>query len=187
MTDEPIEDRIARADPEGLDDAARLDLARELARVHSLRDPVRASRAFRWALDVRRNAGDMDGDTTTWHLARALELTPDDDQLLDEYLREVADEGYAATSPTLEDVARSPGVSAERARTLAIAHTFAELWCVEVSMSEPTPADWIQRSLRATFAAAVAHGATEADWLAFRERVPRPPPIDAFARWTRPS
>jgi predicted DNA-binding WGR domain protein len=154
-----------------LSDDEKRELVGALLEATSFRDPALAVAAFRWALDDRLTSDDVDGDTITYHLIRMLELTPDDDALLFEYLRAVADADYAYTDRRLGDLAKLPGVSPARAKRLALGGTFVEGWCLEISRTRPTPPNWVADALRRSFRLAVELGATESDWLAMRDEL----------------
>lgn len=94
-----------------------------------------------------------------------------------------------ATSVTLPDIARNPGLSPERARKLALANTFVDTWRVELSRTDP-PQDWVVATLRRAYALATSLGASDADWRALRSeliakgiRSAERTPEDEPARW----
>jgi hypothetical protein len=170
MANEPIEDLIERVRDEEIDEDRRSELAQLVRTTTKFADAGRGSRALRWALDVARELDEVDGDTVTYHLARALELTPDDDELLREYLHEVADTEYFYTDLTLGEIAEKLR-DKPRARELALAGTFAELWVLGSYLSQSSPPQWAIDAARRAFALARKLGAEEAAWQAMRERL----------------
>lgn len=188
MANEPIEVTIERVRGEELDDERRGELAQQVRETRTFADAELGSRALRWALAVARELDDIDGDTATYHLARALELAPHDDELLHEYLREVADTEYFYTDLTLGEIAEKVR-DEPRARELALAATFAELWVLGSYLAQSSPPQWAIDAARRAFALARRHGADEAGWLAMRERLAQqiafanPPDAGAWARY----
>lgn len=169
-SEEAIEDRVERLRDEALDENAKRELAEDVRATRRFADPARGSRALRWALDVAREFDELDGDTVTYHLARALELAPDDDELLLEYLREVADTDYFYTDLTLTEIA-AKARDRQRARELALAAALADLWVLSAYLRQSSPPGWAIDAARRAFAAARELGADEAQWLATRARV----------------
>lgn len=188
MAKEPIEVTIERVRGEELDDERRGELAQQVRETRTFVDAELGSRALRWALDVARELDELDGDTVTYHLARALELAPHDDALLHEYLREVADTDYFYTDLTLGEIAEKTR-DVPRARELALAATFAELWVLGSYLAQSSPPQWAIDAAKRAFARARALGADEAGWLAMRERLARDfafrsdPDAGAWARY----
>lgn len=186
--EEAIEDLVERLRDEPLDDDRRRELAAQVRGTRTFADAGRGSRALRWALDVARDLDEVDGDTVTYHLARALELAPHDDDLLHEYLREVADTDYFYTDLTLPEIAARTR-DRRRASELALAGTFAELWVLGSYLSQVSPPQWALDAARRAFAAARQLGADEAAWQAMRERllveIPfrKDPGADAWVRY----
>lgn len=188
----PIEIEVEQRRETELDEDGRRELAERVRATRRFVDRERGSRALRWALEVARELDEVDGDTVTYHLIRALELTPDDDELLLEYLREVADTDYYYTDRTLAGLAgelRDPG----RARELALAGTLAELWVLGSYLSQSSPPGWAADAARRAFAVARSLGADESAWQATRTRVldqlrfRGDPAADAWARWAPPT
>lgn len=186
-----IEDLVERmCDDPGTDDERRA-LAARVRATAKFADPERGSRALLWALEVARELGEVDLDTPTLLLVRAVELTPSDDELLLEYLREVAASGYFCTELTLLDVALRRGNHDRHTRRLALAASFAEMYALGPYLSRSPPPRWATDMARWVFARArEAHG-DEQGWLALRDWLREQihdyddVPIDAWARHAR--
>lgn len=188
-----IEARIVRG-VDGLADEEKRELIIELWGKAEFSDARLAVRAFRWALDHQLSSDDVDGDTVTRTLIRMIGLTPDDDALLLEYLRAVADSDYAYADRRLGDLAVQSGISPARAKRLALGATFVEGWCLEVSRTRPTPPAWLANALRSSFALALRLGASASDWHAMRSELmvahiasEGRPDAGEWALWTAPA
>ena len=150
-------------------------------------DPKRGARALRHLVDLAERCGIADGDTPTRILVRAIELDPEGDDAIVEYLTSVANTDYRFANRSLLDAARTVSDPA-RARRLAVLDTIAE-WFVLQSYLEPPTEPYVAAMHRA-FDGAVALGSDEAGWLDARawvvERIPFAAsllPEDVFRRF----
>lgn len=163
---DPVEDvalvyRSSGGDDDGARSECETALYRRIVQNREWKDPRKGADALLFARDIAFGHGLADGGTETYLTIRALELVPDDDEILLAYVRAVADGDYRYTDRSLADVARQTD-DARWARWLATLNTLSEFLVLRAYLGDDGIYDG---ALRESFEEATELGMTRQDWV----------------------